>query len=193
MTALTLNIAKLGEEAFSFERDLDDGTLRELLGGGSLELLAGETFAALRLVVTRMDNTVFIRGSMRGRFHVPCSRCLEPAAVTLDEENLALMFLPPAALAVDGEELELDIEDLATYAHDGERIDVGELLREYLLLAIPIAPLCHEACAGIPWSAATEAKGAKEDESVDGGAGGVSVGWKAQLKRLSASLKPEGE
>ena len=177
---MKLQIADIGEEGLHFERDLDDAAVRDLLAGGDVELLEGETSARLGLYLMRNESTVFVRGSITGSFTIACSRCLKPAAVDLRDDKVALTYLPKEAFAVEGEEIELDVDDLDTYAHDGETIDLGELLREHLLLAVPIAPLCEEGCPGIAVDG--PANGAAEADAAPKSA------WKAQLQALKGSL-----
>lgn len=185
-----MNIEDIGEEGIRFERDLDTPAVRELLqseGVGKerapLELCEGEAFAKVRLWLTRMDSTVFVRGSMHGAFAISCRRCLQPASVELKDDAVALTFLPREAFAIEGDEIELDVDDLDTYAHDGETLDLGDLLREHLLLAAPIAPLCREDCPGIESVA-----GASAGEPAEAGDRGSISGWKAQLEQLRDSL-----
>jgi uncharacterized protein len=185
---LKLNIADIGEEGIRFERDLDTPAVRALLqstGVGKkrepLELADGEASAEVRLWLTRMDSTVFVRGSMRGAFVVPCRRCLQPAPVALQDDGVALTFLPREAFAIEGDEIELDVDDLDTYAHDGETLEIGDLLREHLMLAAPIAPLCREDCPGI-------APEGGADTSAEAGETTSNSGWKAKLEQLRGSL-----
>lgn len=45
--------------------------------------------------------------------------------------------------------VELGDEDLDLYGYEGEEIDLAPMLREQLVLAVPFAPLCTEACKGL--------------------------------------------
>jgi len=47
----------------------------------------------------------------------------------------------------DDAEDEDEDENVATY--DGDEIDVGAQIRDLILLAMPINPLCRESCAGL--------------------------------------------
>lgn len=168
------DIDDIGDEGLRVERGLDGDAVRGLLAEAKVELRPGETFAQLDLELRRVDTTVFVQGRMLGRFHIPCSRCLGPAPIEIDERGMRLTFLPRGAWASMGEEVELGVEDLETYTHDGESIDLGVLLREQLVLAIPIAPLCGEDCAGI-----------EQESQGDSGAG---AGWKDALQRIKESM-----
>jgi len=102
--------------------------------------------ASLDVAATRIGTAVLVQGSLKGRFNVVCSRCLGPALVKVEEPDLQVTFLPPNEEKVQEE---LSADDLNTYVHDGEVIDLESLLREVLILAIPLAPLCQPDCKGI--------------------------------------------
>lgn len=116
----------------------------------------------LDLTLSREGNgqTVIARGSADARFQVACSRCLGPATIIAEEPELRLTFLPPprpvatprGEPAADEDEeggQELELEDIDTFAHDGEAIDLRPVVRELLVLAIPMAPVCSESCKGL--------------------------------------------
>jgi uncharacterized protein len=85
---------------------------------------------------------VLARGTIRARFDVPCARCLEPAVVTIDAA-FATTFVPAGT---EGGEAE-DDPDILTYV--GDEIDIGGLLREQIVLGIPISALCRPDCKGL--------------------------------------------
>jgi uncharacterized protein len=93
--------------------------------------------------------SVFARGRLRGWFEVACSRCLTAVRVPMDEA-ISVTFLPKDQLPEDDDdEVELGEEDLDLYGYEGDEIDLEPLLREQVLLAVPYAPLCKTACAGL--------------------------------------------
>jgi uncharacterized protein len=97
-----------------------------------------------------IDNAVFARGTVRGWMNVACSRCVEPARVSLEEQIFA-SFLPRAGIpaADPDDELEATEDDVDVYPYDDEQVDLEPLLREQLVLAIPYAPLCKPDCKGL--------------------------------------------
>jgi uncharacterized protein len=95
--------------------------------------------------IDRSGESYLLRGQLRGALITPCSRCLEPATVELD--------LP---IVVSYEEADEDTAEAAGDDEDGDvrsftggEIDLGPELRDELLLAMPIGPLCRAECAGI--------------------------------------------
>ena len=99
----------------------------------------------------RVGHDVYARGRVVGTLTVPCSRCAKEAALAVDAP-FELTFVPPGsdgAADSGDEEVELAAGDLDVLPYDGEGVDLEEILREQLLLSIPIAPLCREACQGL--------------------------------------------
>jgi uncharacterized protein len=86
-----------------------------------------------------------LRGVLRGGLVTQCVRCLEPATLAIDVP-VTLTFVESEQLSGE-EEDEDDEEDVITF-QDGV-IDLGPELRDELLLALPMGPLCREDCAGI--------------------------------------------
>lgn len=101
-----------------------------------------------RLVQSGGD--VLLRGNLRGNLEMPCSRCLETARVAFDVP-LAITFIARPASDDDGadDEGEDDAEDVDVAFFDGEEVDLGPQIRDQILLALPITPLCREDCAGL--------------------------------------------
>lgn len=90
---------------------------------------------------------VRIRGSLSVRVEAACDRCLETAAVPVEKE-FDLHYLPSDELAEGGEKaIEEEASEVAYY--DSARLDLKEVLREVVLLALPMQVVCAETCKGI--------------------------------------------
>ena len=59
-----------------------------------------------------------------------------------------LLYLPHQRNAGEGE-IEVEDDDLTTAYYRDEQIDLGQLVVEQFLLAIPMKPLCRESCRGL--------------------------------------------
>lgn len=107
------------------------------------------------------DNSHYrLVGRSQTALELPCSRCLDPMTVPVDAA-FDLRYQPRttgpggaghaghAGDAGDDVERELEEDDLATAFYDNEEIDLGQLLREQFYLAVPMKPLCDEACRGL--------------------------------------------
>jgi uncharacterized protein len=99
--------------------------------------------------LSRSGRDVVVRGVLRAELMVLCARCLEPTRITVEDEVTALAVETPAHGTAHAEELELAIADADTIPFDGETVVLDDLVRDQLLLGLPMIPLCSEACAGI--------------------------------------------
>ena len=100
---------------------------------------------------TDVHVTVELRPTMRGveaslrassRWEGECRRCLDIVTESIEIDTTA-SFL--ADLDEDGP---VDSSDIDAYPINDERIDLGEVLREELMLALPLSPLCEQSCEG---------------------------------------------
>ena len=90
---------------------------------------------------------VLVTGTAQVQVIGECSRCLDPVSFT-EEIEFQELFLHPATDArgrPTGED-QLD-EDLPTLESD--LLDLEPTLRDAVVLALPIAPVCREDCLGL--------------------------------------------
>lgn len=115
------------------------------LGEPDVRLLAPVTGL---LYLTRDHAGVLVRGRLSTRMQVPCARCLEPAVtdlgVDLVEHFRPTVYLPGGPLVEPDPEA-----DVATWIDERHQLDLSEVLRQALLLAVPAHPLCREDCRGL--------------------------------------------
>lgn len=97
--------------------------------------------------VHRSGREVHLRGKLNARAEVDCDRCLKTVALPV-ETNFDAAYVTVEDYA-RSEAAELQEEDLSLSVFDGETIDVDELVREQLLLALPARALCGEQCQGL--------------------------------------------
>jgi uncharacterized protein len=99
--------------------------------------------------VSRSGHEVRLKGKIIARADVDCDRCLKTVSVPV-ETDFDVKYVPEADYAAaEGLAAELQEEDLSLSVFDGETIDVDELVREQVLLALPGRALCSEECKGL--------------------------------------------
>jgi uncharacterized protein len=140
---------------------------------GALEgtdVSAGNADGALDVRVSKTGNDVVVRGTLSGELIVPCARCLEPARVSV-KEPLSALFVPSGALreasGSHGQEEEQTLGDADVVPYDGETVVLDGLVRDELLLALPIVPLCSESCAGIRREDSASGRASTPEASID--------------------------
>ena len=97
--------------------------------------------------VRRVGTEVELRGRVSARLEVPCGRCLNPVEVPIST-GFNERFVRAVSWAAD-EQHELQEEDLNVAVFDGEGIELDDLAREEILLAVPANVLCREDCRGL--------------------------------------------
>ncbi|HEY0170738.1 MAG TPA: DUF177 domain-containing protein [Pyrinomonadaceae bacterium] len=104
--------------------------------------------AAVSGVATRKGEEVRLRGEIRAKVELLCDRCAAPERKPLAVE-FDTSFIPQAVEAVKAENVELTPEDLVLSAYEGDAVDLDDLVREQILLALPSRHLCREDCKGL--------------------------------------------
>jgi uncharacterized protein len=92
---------------------------------------------------------------LQGRFTVEmeteCDRCLEPARFPIDT-SVDLFYRPAAPVHTShhaAEEVAIDEGEAEIAFYEGAGLDLKEVLREQVLLALPMQKICREDCHGI--------------------------------------------
>lgn len=138
---MRINIAQISE---------DEGlNIHHLYAAGEPALSSSDYRLAgrseLDLQATRAGQEVSLVGRVVACVEFECDRCLQPFAVTV-EPGFDLLYLPPLGT---GEEHELGEDDLAIGFYQGDAIDVDDLVREQIELALPMSRLCRADCRGL--------------------------------------------
>jgi len=102
-----------------------------------------------RATAERAGVEVRFAGDLRTMMEIPCSRCLELAQVEI-AKPFDLFFRQRDEFMFDeDDEIELTERDTRTAFFSGTQLVVDEILREQVLLAIPMKPLCKPDCKGL--------------------------------------------
>ncbi|HVF42914.1 MAG TPA: DUF177 domain-containing protein [Pyrinomonadaceae bacterium] len=91
---------------------------------------------------------VRVSGKIVTEVELLCDRCAAPRRAPLVVE-FDTRFIPQAKAAVETDSVELLPEDLGLAAYEGDAVDLDELVREQILLALPGRNLCREDCKGL--------------------------------------------
>jgi uncharacterized protein len=88
-----------------------------------------------------------VEGRIKVDVELECVRCLQPAEKTLD--NLFSAAFVTSDNYTQAKEAQLNEEDLEISIFEGDKIDLTELVREQILLALPEQVFCREDCKGL--------------------------------------------
>jgi len=133
-----VNVAQLLKEPVGSSRSYDiNGIIKEQV----------EASVEGKIVLIRSGQGILIQGELAAEMKLTCSRCLDnflcPVSFTVEEEVLPV------------DDVSRDLVISLTEKADGFTIDIngildlGELIRQYTLLNLPMKPLCGPECAGI--------------------------------------------
>jgi len=89
-----------------------------------------------------------VTGRVKTRLQLECGRCLEPFEIAVDNP-FELRYVPHVEPVAEGEEREVAEDDLTTAFYKEDSIDLGELMHEQFVLALPMKPLHDAACKGL--------------------------------------------
>ena len=103
--------------------------------------------AAVRCRVRRDGKDIELQGKVEAKLEAVCGRCLHPVELPITT-GFKERFVRAVSWATE-EQHELQAEDLNIAVFDGEGIELDDLVREELLLAVPVNVLCREDCQGL--------------------------------------------
>ncbi len=83
---------------------------------------------------------VLVSGTAQVTLTGECARCLDPISQGLEVEVMQLYLYP-------GNEVEADDDEVGHLVDD--MIDLEPLLRDAVVLALPLAPVCRDDCPGL--------------------------------------------
>jgi uncharacterized protein len=140
---MRIEVDKLNETAVPFTTVYEPGQL-EL--EDELTRLVSE--ARLEGRASKWREQVRLRGKINASVEVRCDRCVAPVVYPVNADFDAT-YVPAEVLTTDAEATELQEDDLTFATYEGDEVDIDELAREQLLLALPARHLCREDCKGL--------------------------------------------
>lgn len=114
------------------------------LGGDGAALARNVSFQGK---TERVDGKAHVRGTIRADVSIDCTRCLEPV-----ERNFEIPFDVNFVEADDESkvgEREIGLTSLDESVAENGQIDLAEVVREQILLAMPEQVYCKEDCNGL--------------------------------------------
>ena len=158
---MVVKIEQIRETGLKLDEPIGLELLQEVLGGagqdtGFRAIRPSTLHASLR----KVSGGVLLQGQFTAHVAAPCKRCL--VDVPMDLPVSFTLNLVPEALArgedVGGEGPEeeqgetagsFDLEDADEEVFDGKTIDLDPIVREQVLLALPMNAVCREDCKGL--------------------------------------------
>ena len=98
-------------------------------------------------LVSNTLGEIRVRGHVSVNLNAPCDRCLESASLPIDSD-FDLYYLP-AEMVTASEEVELDEAEAEMGFYEGDGLNLADVLREFILLQLPMQIVCRKDCKGI--------------------------------------------
>jgi len=97
-----------------------------------------------KVKLLKTDKSILVKGDIETKVKLVCSRCLEtfelPLSFHIEEEFFPKVDINTGEFIYKGEEFFIDEANI---------LDLSEVIRQYIILSIPLSPVCSESCKGL--------------------------------------------
>ncbi len=154
---MVVTVDQIREGGLSLDETLSESFLTHALAEIKDTGFRPDGPAPLRVKLQKTGSGVLLRGSTEVAVHTPCRRCLADVHLRVPV-TFTLNLVSRAALCggedgADDEQVEragsFDLERADEELFDGKTIDLDPLVREQVLLALPMHAVCGEDCKGL--------------------------------------------
>ncbi len=179
--AMFLSVKEMELRKIRFDEDFAPGQI-----DFTEELLAQETPLHVTGVAELLPHTegeVRIQGKYTVQMGASCDRCLAAARFPIDA-SFDLFYRPMSFIARD-EEVEIDEGEAEIGFYEDGGMELADVIREQVFLALPMQRVCSEACKGICPTCGKN----RNESACDCAVGGGDARWSAlgALRPRSAS------
>jgi uncharacterized protein len=155
---MVVTVDQIREGGLSLDETLSESFLTHALADVKDTGFRPDGSALLHVKLQKTGSGVLLRGSTEVTVHTPCRRCLADVHLKIPV-SFVLNLVPGASLdgadeeGADDEQAEragsfaLDRADEEPF--DGKTIDLDPIVREQVLLALPMHAVCREDCKGL--------------------------------------------
>jgi uncharacterized protein len=203
MAEFELHVTDIDEAGKDYAFELSSAWLDTYLQDAALRHDPDFGPGSLDVHVQENDGEYLVTGTVRAHVLTECGRCLGDAKLTVDS-TIGTLFArtsgrPGGAQASKDRKAQTeryerhagqddaDDDDVPREEFSGNDIVLDELVREHIVLEVPMQPLCGDACPGIPIPAHLQAPA-----DAFPGAGAVDPRL-APLQRLRDNVPPKSQ
>jgi uncharacterized protein len=140
-----LSVKELALRKIRFDETYQPGRID--FAGEDLEQSSPLHVAGSAEVLARSDGEVRIQGKFTVEMAAECDRCLGRARFPLDG-GFDLFYRPVSFIARE-EEVQIGADEVEIGFYEGGGLELEDILREQVLLALPMQRTCSEDCKGI--------------------------------------------
>jgi uncharacterized metal-binding protein YceD (DUF177 family) len=101
------------------------------------------------LTVEKCSQGALVRGAVTARIQIQCGTCLAKSALELCPQ-VSCYLQPRTGQGEEASDAELTPEDLEREWYEGDTIVLDSLIRDTIMLELPMNPRCQRDCPGPP-------------------------------------------
>ena len=140
---MVFDIEEIGDEGLSFNFVLKKDQLEIDQGGLSVNV-----DITVNGSLNRIDDDVYLKGTVMTSVVASCSRCLDTLSYPVDSD-LKSHFIPSDDRSISKRDVELHASDIDAEVYENQQIDLTQSIRDSIVLAVPDICLCEEGCKGL--------------------------------------------
>ena len=144
MSKYFVDLKDLAQDKLSFQASFEPGAVD--FGSDNFQQAGPLDWSAS---AERAGREIRITGSLKTFLQLSCSRCLEPARVPISKEFDLFFRQRDEEMFDEDEEIQLTESDMRTAFFTGTQLAITDILREQILLALPMKVLCTVDCKGL--------------------------------------------
>ncbi|GAB4201513.1 MAG: hypothetical protein OHK0013_13600 [Sandaracinaceae bacterium] len=148
MSEFEIKVTELEEGGKSFDLPIDPAWLDRVLETPDLHAVSDQP-GRLTYHAALSGTDVVVRGRIRAAVIAPCARCLGDTRIDVDADLTALFSKKTTASRLLPGEEDLTPEDLDREFYSGDTISLDEIVREQVVLEVPMQVRCCEQCPGL--------------------------------------------
>ena len=140
-----LSVKEMELRKVRFDETFEPGQMD--FSGEDLEQSSPLKTAGVAELLAHTGGEVRIQGRYSVTMQAQCDRCLKQAQFPL-ERSFDLFYRPMSVIARD-EEVEIDEGEAEIGFYENGGLELEDILREQILLALPMQRVCSDVCQGI--------------------------------------------
>ncbi len=163
---MLVKIEEIQEPGLSLKEDIKPEVLTEALTDSADFKLVKS--GPLEVQFRKIDGQVHVKGGFAVSLTAPCKRCATDVPVNENVKfNLRMIVEVPTAVVEDdapkgkkgrkeeprydheAETASFELDEIDAEPFDGKKIDMNPIVREQVLLALPVSVLCKDSCKGL--------------------------------------------
>ncbi len=146
---MEFRVADISQAGVKLDEPLELHWLTEVFSGDFPTPFKPLSASHLTGRLRRVGEQVVVEAACKLDLQAPCSSCLEKFDMEVPVKFMVTLQPAPAKARQLPSELELGLEDLdEIFYHDGV-LDLRDVLREQIILSLPMFPKCSDNCQGL--------------------------------------------